>query len=475
MGDVMGHSLQARLFLALLAVAAVAVVVASLLANRRTANQFQQYLGQVYALEQQAIARVLTEQLQPGDLPATQNLLNALGQAYGREIRLVDATGRIWAASPPVRRGPPANRGQPLAGFRQLPLIFQVDTQTNEPTVTSLLPELPTALAAGIRQAATAVGNGALSSEQNFLGSVNRTFVVAAVLAVVLAGMLSVALAQRILGPVRHLTAAARRMGQGDWEQRVPIEGEDEIAALGRAFNAMADSLAHQEELRRNMVSDVAHELRTPLANIRGYLEAMQDGVVTLDATAIGSLLEEALLLQRLINDLQELSLAETGQLHLDIGQVSAESLIPSLLASFQVAAQAKNISLTAHSVPDLPLIAADPERLKQILSNLLRNAILYTPIGGRVHLSAARQGDAVALTVSDDGPGIPPEHLPHIFERFYRADHSRARATGGSGLGLAIARALCEMQGGRIQVASQIGQGTTFVVSLPVTPSVVA
>lgn len=465
----MWHSLRVRLFLALLVVAVLAVVVAVLLANRRTANQFQQYLGQVYAVEQQAIARVLTDQLQPANLPATQNLLNALGQAYGREIRLIDASGRIWAASPPVRRGPPPNRGQPLAGFRQLPLIFQVDPQAGDnPNVTPLLPELPAALAASIRQAASTTGNGALSNEQNFLGSVNRTFVLAAVLAVALAGILSVALSQRILGPVRHLTAAAQRMGQGDLDQRVPIEGEDEIAALGRAFNVMADSLAHQEELRRNMVSDVAHELRTPLANIRGYLEAMEDGVITPDATAIASLLEEALLLQRLINDLQELSLAEAGQLHLDVGAVSAESIIPSLLASFQVSAQAKNISLTADSAPDLPLIAADPERLKQILSNLLRNAIAYTPIGGRVHLSAARQGEAITLTVSDNGPGISSEHLPHIFERFYRADHSRARATGGSGLGLAIARALCEMQGGHIQVQSQPGQGTTFSVSLP-------
>jgi len=249
----------------------------------------------------------------------------------------------------------------------------------------------------------------------------------------------------------------------------VEVQSEDEIGELAQAFNAMADGLARLEELRRNMVSDVAHELRTPLSNIRGYLEAVRDGVVEPRPEVIASLYEEAMLLNRLVDDLQELSLAEAGQLRLERRPVAPADVVNKATEAARAQAAAKGIALQVDLPEGLPLVDVDSQRIGQVLGNLLSNALTHTPSGGKVVITAqARQSD-VELRVGDTGEGISPEHLPYIFERFYRADKSRSRATGGTGLGLSIARQLVEAHGGRISVASQAGRGTTFTFTLPV------
>lgn len=302
----------------------------------------------------------------------------------------------------------------------------------------------------------------------DFLSVVNHSLWLVIVAAWLLALLLTLAFSNTILRPVSELTRIARRMEQGDLSQRVKIRGKDEIGKLAHAFNTMADSLAHSEELRRNMVSDIAHELRTPLTNIRGYLEALKDHVVDPTQDIIVSLYEESLLLSRLVADLQELSLVEAGQLHLVRKPLALEEIITRAVSSLQLQASSKQVSLSADLPPHLPKVIADAERTGQILRNLLSNAIMHTPPGGEITVRARAGYDEVVVSVQDSGEGIPAEHLPNIFERFYRADASRSRATGGSGLGLAIAKQMVEAQHGRIEVTSSPVDGSCFTFTLP-------
>ncbi|MGZ5473459.1 MAG: sensor histidine kinase, partial [Thermoanaerobaculia bacterium] len=212
----------------------------------------------------------------------------------------------------------------------------------------------------------------------------------------------------------------------------------DEVAELGRAFNSMAEALERNERVRRNMVSDVAHELRTPLTNIRVHIEAAQDGVVAADAKFLDSIDEEATTLARLVDDLQQLSLVEAGQLRLELAEVRVAEIVERAAPSSVI-----------RNVPDDLVIRADARRMVQVVRNLVNNALAHAE--SRVEVSAARVGDRIQISVADDGPGVPPEHGERIFDRFYRIDESRSRTTGGAGLGLAIARQLVELHGGRI------------------------
>jgi signal transduction histidine kinase len=302
-----------------------------------------------------------------------------------------------------------------------------------------------------------------------FLDPTNRTLVIIAVVAGLCAVLLIVGVSRRALAPVEALTAAAREMEAGDLSQRVEVKSRDEIGDLAHAFNSMADGLAQLEELRRQMVTDVAHELRTPLSNIRGYLEALQDGVLEADEGVIDSIHEEAMLLNRLIEDLQELSLAEAGQLRLERRPAALADVVGRAVEAACPQAAAEELSLHVTVPEDIPLVDVDPQRIGQVLRNLLCNAITHTPPGGEITIAAHTEGEWVVVCVRDTGTGITEEDLPHIFDRFYRADRSRSRATGGAGLGLAIVKQLVEAHGGRVGVESEVGRGTQFTFTLPV------
>jgi signal transduction histidine kinase len=291
-------------------------------------------------------------------------------------------------------------------------------------------------------------------------------------LAIIIALVLVFLLSRRITSPIDALSRTAKRLGQGDLSQRVQVQGDGEVAALAEAFNTMATDLESNEQLRRNLIADVAHELRTPLSNIRGYLEAIRDNVMRPDAAAIDSLNEEATLLSRLVNELQELSLAEAGELKLVYQAEDISKLVQQAIAPFRTELEAKGISLSLELSDDLPLVSVDWHRVSQVLHNLLENAVNHTRRGGLITVAGAKQGDWVEIGVSDTGQGIPAHDLPNIFERFYRVDRSRARATGGSGLGLTIARRLVEAHGGKITVESELGKGSRFVFTLPVAQS---
>jgi signal transduction histidine kinase len=290
----------------------------------------------------------------------------------------------------------------------------------------------------------------------------------AALAAGVVAIGLAWALSRRILEPVEALTHAARRLGKGDLTSRVPAAGADEIGDLSRAFNAMAEDLARQESLRRTMVSDVAHELRTPLTNLRCQIEALEDGLLPASPETVRSLREEVLLLSRLVEDLQTLSVADAGRLALDRAEVGVQDLVDGALESFRAAAGERRLTLRSE-VGAVPPVRADATRIGQVLRNLLTNAMTHTPPGGTITVAAEAGADFVTVSVRDDGPGIAAEHLPHVFERFYRADPSRARATGGAGLGLAIVQGIVRAHGGTVAAANE--GGAVFRFTLPVAP----
>jgi len=272
---------------------------------------------------------------------------------------------------------------------------------------------------------------------------------------------------RRLVRPIVALTGAAQRMRNGDHAARVPVTGKDEVARLGHAFNAMAESIQRSDFQRKAMVSDVAHELRTPLANIKGYLVASEDGVVPLDGELVTSLLEETGLLEHLVADLQDLALADAGMLRLHPAPRDLSELAQQVVLAHRPAAETAGITLTA-DVPAEAVASIDSARMRQALGNLVSNAIRYTPTGGTVVVGVRRVDDGYNLTVTDSGTGIADQHLPHLFDRFYRAEQSRNRSTGGSGLGLAITKHLVEAHQGRITVTSKLGEGSVFTLWLP-------
>jgi two-component system sensor histidine kinase BaeS len=251
-------------------------------------------------------------------------------------------------------------------------------------------------------------------------------------------------LGRRLLRPITALTAAASGLGEGYLGRRVPVRGRDELTELSRAFNRMADSLQRSEESQRRMIADVAHELRTPLVNLRGYLEGLKDKVIAPSPALFASLHEETLLQQRIVDDLQDLALADAGT-----------------LTYHKVLVNLADLAKVSGWVP----VHGDPDRLRQVIGNLVSNA---HRAGGEVTVSAWAQGDRAFLSVADTGTGIAPEHLPHLFDRFWRADSARSRSSGGSGLGLAIVKQIVGDHGGTVDVASRPGHGSVFTVSLP-------
>jgi signal transduction histidine kinase len=301
-----------------------------------------------------------------------------------------------------------------------------------------------------------------------FDNAVRNALIAAGIIAVAASVVVSLAVSGAIAGPVTRLARAARRIGQGHYAERVSTAGAGEIGELANTFNAMSASLEATEARRVQLVGDVAHELRTPLSTLDGYLEGLQDGVVDPGDDTWRLLRTETARLTRLVDDLQELWRAEARQLPLKIETVDAESVVRDAVERFTPQAAGRQIRLEIHAPAGLAL-EADRDRLIQILGNYLANAIRFSPDRAAVEVRARRVGDAVELAVVDHGPGLTAEQRSQVFERFYRVDPSRSRALGGSGIGLAIARALATAMDGQVRADSDgPGAGSTFAVSLP-------
>jgi len=289
-------------------------------------------------------------------------------------------------------------------------------------------------------------------------------------LAAVAGGIFLIALmSRRILAPVHSLTSAARQLGQGDLAQRVTDSAPGEIGQLARTFNAMAEYLEKAEVQRRSLVADVAHELRTPLSNVQGYLEAVKDGVLPPDEQTVDTIYQQVRHVVQLVDDLRLLALADAGAMRLDRQSTSIEDLLSQSAEAFGPAAETKGVSLMIQPSGQLPPVSADRTRIAQVLSNLLDNAIFHSPPGEVVTINAREIDHTVRVCVEDAGPGISPSDQELLFDRFYRTDSSRARSTGGTGLGLTIAKQLVEAHGGIIGVDSKLNEGSRFFFELPV------
>ena len=453
------NRLWIKLTLAFLAVALIAVGVVALLSARSTGVEFRQYVvhsnmmmtasATVQRLDGYFAAQDSWDGVETllVELNASSNIGVGRGRrAGGARLMVADASGRVVADAAGELTGERLSADVLALGVPLSVDGHQVGTLLNL-TPTDVVLDAP---------------------GQAFLQSVRESLVWAGLLAAGLALILGLAISRRMTAPLRRLTEAAGAIADGDLAQQVPANGGDEIGELAAAFNQMATSLGQAETSRRNMMADVAHELRTPLTVIQGNLQAMLDGIFPLDQAQVASLYDETRLLIRLVEDLRDLAQVEAGQLRLERAPVDLATLARSAMTTFGPIADEAGVSLSLDAVQEVPKVLGDGDRLAQVLRNLLSNALRHTPAGGRVTVRVAAAGPQVVLEVSDTGSGIAAEDLPHVFDRFYRADKSRSRRGGGAGLGLAIARQLVLAHGGEIKVTSEPGQGTTFTVLLP-------
>jgi len=471
------NSLAVKLMGAFVAVVLVGMTVVTFIANRATAREFEHFMFQGRMIAAEDMRSTLADYYAShGSWTGVQQLLSAEGMA--------DMMGGM-------RMG--RDMGMGMMGGMMSSRLLVVDAQTRRVVADTIHTDIGRPVSGqewsdGLpikvrgRVVGTLLVKGAApmspqtsALQKEFLDRVNRAILLAALAAGVVALILGGILVRQITAPLGELAQAADRIAGGDLGTRVEVTGSDELDRVGSAFNRMAASLSRQEQLRRNLMADIAHELRTPLSVIQGQVEALQDGVFSLTPDALEPVHSNARLLSRLVEDLRTLAHAEAGRLKLNRQPVSLGELVPNLLNSLRPEAEAGEVTLEARVPADLPPVNADPQRLRQILLNLLSNALRHTPAGGTVLVQASLAGSSTSapahllVTVRDSGPGIGPEELPHIFDRFYRGDKSRSRNSGGTGLGLSIAKQLVEAHGGRIWVESPgIGQGSTFSFIIP-------
>ena len=305
--------------------------------------------------------------------------------------------------------------------------------------------------------------------EARFIERTNRASIYASLIAIALAVTLGLIFTQTLLKPLSNLNHAMNRMKRGELEQAVPNDSTDELGEVIKGFNQMSSALAASNARRDQMTADIAHELRSPLTVINGYLEAMQDGSLKPTAARLGIIQQEVSQLNRLVTDLRTLALADAGQLDIHKAEIDLQTLFQRLSNAHALQAQSKNITLTFGKPRGLEKVYADEGRILQVLSNLLTNAIRHTPEGGRISVSVELENNIAVVRIADSGEGIPENELDYLFDRFYRVDPSRKSKSGESGLGLSIVKALVEAHGGMVSVQSQVGVGTTFTFTLPV------
>ncbi len=450
--------LWVRLTLAFIIITLVTVVTVAIAAIWSVGQEFDQYLARP-DLSSGSLLQTLREHYRQygswedvADLP---NLVKSSGAASGflaipqPRWLLADALGRIvYADRPPrpdqkltaseLRRAQPISVDNAVVGY----LVAEPpDLRTEDPSVRS------------------------------FREHIQRSILIAALGAMGLGLALGLLISRSVAAPLATLAQTARAFAARDWAQRAPLEetaGITEVGEVTRAFNDMADSLQQAETLRRNLMADVAHELRTPLTVMQGLLGALLDGVHPLELGEIAILYDETRLLARLVEDVRELALAEAKQMPFTMQAVEVGTLLHAAAARFVAAADAQQVTLEADTPEALARVRADPDRMAQVLQNLVGNALRHTPVGGRITLAAQTREAHVQVSVSDTGDGIAAQDLPYVFDRFYRGEGSWARSSGNSGLGLSIAKALVEGMGGTIGVESVLGQGSRFWFTLP-------
>lgn len=439
-------SIRGILFLAFIVVILVAVGTVASFTLRSAASEIEEYDDLADELEMIRITHWLTGYFNVHESwDEVQPYLDEIGVMYGRRVVLTDTSDNVVADT---RTDGPLLFGGPQWRTRTL----QFD-RFDDPVGT-----------VHVNHDFTIVD----SFRQRLAASIRGFLFLSSALAVVLALLVSFAISRPVVVPVSELAAASERVAGGDLSVRVAVPRVREFRSLARAFNRMLNDLQAAETIRRNMIADVAHELRTPLSNVRGYLEAMRDGVIE-TPEAVTVVEREISMLTRVVDDLQELTVTESGEVTLVREESDLREIARQVAERFGPSAAERSVTIRV-TVPDQPVIGwVDADRVVQMLGNLVSNAITYSPPNSRVDIAIATNDGQVRLTVSDEGAGIAAAHLPLVFERFYRADPSRSRSTGGHGLGLTIARSIAVAHGGMLTVDSVEGGGARFTATLPV------
>ena len=446
----MTHSLNFRLLAAFGLVIIVTVGSAFFLTHRATRAEIGRIGEEIETSQIRKMEGLLSAyHLTHSSWQGVQPYVVQLSEFYGRRIIITDGNNTVVADSDDEVIGESYGSDTNSPGRRMTPPWARSDIGTIH---------IDPADESDINKAAMQIA----------FKATGRFFLWGGLIAITVALILTFVLSRRILSPMKELSHAAGKLGKGDFSQRVTVDDRGEVGELAESFNTMAGNLERNEQLRRNMVADVAHELRTPLSNLSGYLEAIRDGVVKPDPEVIHSLSEESTTLSRLVDDLQELSLAEAGELKLTLQPEDITRLIKETIEAVRPKADAKKIKLSSDITPGLPQVKIDSHRIRQVLNNLLQNAIAHTGKKGSINVTAEQRASEIVVSITDTGEGISAEDLPNIFERFYRVDKSRTRSTGGSGLGLTIAKRLVEAHGGKISAKSEQGKGSTFTFTLP-------
>lgn len=458
-------TLWLRLTIAFTLVILASVSIIAILSSQQTEESFRQYIVHSEVLLSSGTISTLQDYyrqngtwegvgsiLEGGVLPNRQVPRSPATEPFDRrgklDVIVADAKGKITYDSTGREQGRKLDD-------RDLAKAIQIVNQESSQVEGYLLIALPAPDSLGPLEVA-------------FLARLRRLVTLGLGTGLALGLIASVLISLGLTAPLRRLAGAARAVASGDLSQRVPEQGTLEVRQVARDFNEMTSSLQQAEQLRQNLMADVAHELRTPLSVLQGNLRAILDDVYPLDKQEVALLFDETRILGRLVEDLHELALAEAGQLQLHWREANVGALIAAALARFQPAAESREVTLGSQVADNLPTIQADPDRLAQILNNLLTNALRHSLTGGQVTILAEAKPDHLEIAVQDTGEGITPEDLEHVFDRFWRADRSRSRDSGGSGLGLAITRGLVEAHGGRIWAESAVGEGARFTFLLP-------
>jgi signal transduction histidine kinase len=468
------HSLRWKMAWALLLIVIISVGLMTYLTNINTSRQFGQYLSQGSQKYIQntanTISRIYSEE---GNFSSIQTLLPDLRRSNNDRLVVADTAGVIIGDTSNQWLG----RTSGSVGLSNGTVISVSGDKVGDLyLVTGMMGSGRGFMGGG--RAGSQSTMPMISAEQNFLDQVNHSLIITGLIAAAVAIILGLIITRQITRPIKSLANGARQIAKGNLGYRVNLKTKDELGELGQSFNTMAASLDEAEQERRRIIADIAHELRTPLTVIEGTVTGIQDGVFKPDKEHLEAIKEQTSLLTRLTSDLRDISLAESGQLTLVLAPTDLTDLVRRQIFHFETRAREKNIEIAADIPQDLPEVNIDPARIEQVMGNLLTNALRHTPSGGQITVSVRKTDEdpdnqivipSLILSLKDTGEGIAPEHLPYIFERFYRVEKSRARSEGGSGLGLAIVKKMVQAHGGRVWVESEPGKGSAFYVALPI------
>ncbi|HHW47139.1 MAG TPA: HAMP domain-containing protein [Clostridiaceae bacterium] len=458
------YSLRTKLSLSYVSVVLISVFLISIMTNLLLDKHFKEYVIQNQKRKSEEIVSLVSQQFKEGNewnIEAIEDIcVNALGQ--GMIIRLVDSSGRvIWDA-----------RLHNNSLCEQMLSHIERNMSSRYPNWDGsyVEDEYP------ITHKLSKVGKIIIGyygpyyfndSDLAFINKINRLLVVVGLFSLLLSLLISSIMSKRLSDPISRVISTAQMISKGYFDDRITEQSSTkETAQLIETVNNLAETLENQEALRKRLTADVAHELRTPLATLQGNMEAMIDGIWKPDTERLKSCYEEIMRINRLVGDLEKLARYESENLVLNKTSFDISELVRHIIQNFENDFLNKGINVEFFG--EKQTVKADKDKMSQVVINLISNAIKYTPHGGTVEIRVKGLHDATEISVKDTGTGIPPEDLPHIFERFYRADKSRNRMTGGAGIGLTIAKAIVEAHKGKIQVQSKINEGTEFIISLP-------